>query len=74
MLRDVNLTIERGEFVAIVGYSGSGKTTLLRVMAGLQPTTSGGVYVLGRRLTAEHREVLADVGFTPDTAPRSTTN
>jgi nitrate/nitrite transport system ATP-binding protein len=43
VLSDVNLTIERGEFVAIVGYSGSGKTTLISLIAGLQKPDTGTV-------------------------------
>jgi nitrate/nitrite transport system ATP-binding protein len=43
VLKDVNLTIERGEFVAIVGYSGSGKTTLISLIAGLQQPDTGTV-------------------------------
>src|SRR6185369_1045057 len=41
VLRDVNLSMERGEFLAIVGYSGAGKTTLLSLIAGLTPADSG---------------------------------
>jgi len=41
VLHDVNLTLERGEFVAIVGYSGSGKTTLISLIAGLQRPDAG---------------------------------
>ncbi len=43
ILQDVNLTIERGEFVAIVGYSGSGKTTLISLIAGLLKPDTGTV-------------------------------
>jgi nitrate/nitrite transport system ATP-binding protein len=43
VLQNVNLTIERGEFVAIVGYSGSGKTTLISMIAGLLKPDSGTV-------------------------------
>ena len=43
VLSDVNLSIERGEFVAIVGYSGSGKTTLVSMIAGLQKPDTGSI-------------------------------
>src|SRR5206468_8104840 len=41
VLRDINLSVERGEFVAIVGYSGAGKTTLLSIIAGLMAPDCG---------------------------------
>src|SRR2546430_11033806 len=48
VLRDINLTVERGEFVAIVGYSGAGKTTLMSMIAGLLAPDGGTVKVDGR--------------------------
>jgi NitT/TauT family transport system ATP-binding protein len=46
-LRDINISINEGEFVSIVGASGSGKSTLLRIIDGLLPPTDGQVYVDG---------------------------
>jgi len=46
-LREVDLTIERGELVSIVGKSGSGKTTLINMLTGIDMPTSGGVFVAG---------------------------
>src|SRR4249920_3322225 len=41
VLKDINLSIEKGEFVAIVGYSGAGKTTLISLIAGLLKPDTG---------------------------------
>ncbi len=51
VLRDINLTIEEGEFVAIVGYSGAGKTTLISMIAGLLRPDSGSVKLRGEIVT-----------------------
>ena len=50
-LHDINLAIERGEFIAVVGPSGCGKTTFLRIVAGLEPASSGEVELDGRPVT-----------------------
>ena len=47
-LRDVNFTVERGEYTAIMGESGSGKTTLLNILAALDKPTSGQVLLEGK--------------------------
>jgi len=56
-LKNVNLEIQQGEFVAIVGKSGSGKSTLVNVIAGMDRPTSGSVIVAGQAIEGlnEHR-------------------
>ncbi|HEX8465412.1 MAG TPA: nitrate ABC transporter ATP-binding protein [Abditibacterium sp.] len=49
-LRDINLTVSQGEFVAFIGHSGCGKSTLLNMIAGLYPPTAGKVLVDGREI------------------------
>ncbi|MCI8823068.1 MAG: ABC transporter ATP-binding protein [Lachnospiraceae bacterium] len=57
-LDGVSLTVEQGEFVAIVGTSGSGKSTLLHMMGGLDVPTSGSVLVRGEELSQKNEEEL----------------
>jgi putative ABC transport system ATP-binding protein len=60
-LRGVNLTIENGEFTALVGPSGSGKTTLLQIIGCLDQPTSGRVFVSGQDVTSLNRNQRADM-------------
>jgi len=57
-LNNVNLSIERGEFVAVVGTSGSGKSTLLHMLGGLDRPTSGTVTVDGKDIFSLKEEAL----------------
>ncbi|SHO43303.1 ABC transporter ATP-binding protein [Anaerocolumna xylanovorans] len=57
VLEDVSLTIESGEFVAIVGHSGCGKSTLLRMIAGLDVPTEGTILVNEKEVTGVNSQV-----------------
>ena len=52
VLRDIQLDIERGEYVSVIGHSGCGKSTLLNLIAGLTPVTSGVVFLENREVNA----------------------
>ncbi|HEM61753.1 MAG TPA: ABC transporter ATP-binding protein [Chloroflexi bacterium] len=81
-LRGVDLTIGRGEFVALVGPSGSGKSTVLNLIGGLDRPTSGEVWIDGVELSASDERTLTrhrrqHVGFVFQTfnlLPRLTAN
>ena len=60
-LTDVNFSVEKGEYVAIMGESGSGKTTLLNILASLDRPSSGEVLLNESRLAAWRREKLGFV-------------
>mgnify|MGYP000311793746 CR=1 FL=1 len=53
---DVSFTLEKGEFVCIIGHSGCGKTTILNVLAGLDTATSGHVFMDGREVVGPSLE------------------
>ncbi|MBN9442550.1 MAG: ABC transporter ATP-binding protein [Bosea sp.] len=52
VLKDINLVIDKGEFVSIIGHSGCGKSTLLNIVAGLTPATTGGILLEGKEVNA----------------------
>lgn len=58
-LRNVAFSVEKGEFVAVIGQSGSGKSTLLHQIGGIDYPTSGHVYVDGVDIHTKNREELA---------------
>lgn len=67
-LDGVSLSVEEGEFMAIIGTSGSGKTTLLQILGGLDEPTAGGVWIRGNSLkdmTEDERTIFRrrNIGF-----------
>lgn len=61
VLKNINLQIEEGEFVGIMGMSGAGKSSLLYVMSGLEKPTSGKIFLEGKEITFFAKDELADV-------------
>ncbi|EOS24537.1 cobalt/nickel transport system ATP-binding protein [Lachnospiraceae bacterium 3-1] len=65
-LRNINLRIEDGEFIGIIGHTGSGKSTLIQHLNGLMQATSGGIYYNGRDIYEEDynkKELRSKVGL-----------
>jgi heme ABC exporter ATP-binding subunit CcmA len=68
-LAGVDLSLDSGEVVLVVGANGAGKTSLLRACAGLLPVTAGEATVLGIDLTVDHTTVRRHVGLLGHAAP-----
>ena len=60
VLQDLDLHIDAGEFVALIGRSGSGKSTLLRILGGLEPPDAGSVSFDGQEITTMSEQALAE--------------
>jgi len=58
-LDDVSFSVQKGEFIAVIGPSGSGKSTLLHIIGGVDKPTSGKVYMNGQDVYAQNDENLA---------------
>lgn len=59
ILKDINCSINQGEFVVILGPSGSGKTTLLNLLGGMDTVTQGGININGQQITNFKRKQLS---------------
>ncbi len=57
VLDDINLDVEKGEFVSVIGASGCGKSTLLRIIGGLDNSTSGKISVFGKNIDKPTRKI-----------------
>lgn len=62
-LKETNFSVDKGEFVAIIGPSGSGKSTLLTIAGGLQSPSSGEIWINGRALNEKKEKARAMVRF-----------
>jgi ABC-2 type transport system ATP-binding protein len=68
-VNDVNLQIEQGEILGLIGHNGAGKTTTLKMMVGLLAPTSGTVEIMGHDMSKESTRVKQDIGYLPEESP-----
>ncbi|MEM2210946.1 MAG: ABC transporter ATP-binding protein [Nitrososphaerales archaeon] len=68
VLRDVSISVEEGEIVAIVGRNGAGKTSLIKSIMGLLPVKSGKIFFKGKDITnlPTHERAKMGIGYLPD--------
>lgn len=62
-MKETNFSVDKGEFVAIIGPSGSGKSTLLTIAGGLQSPSSGEIWINGQTLSEKKEKARAKVRF-----------
>jgi len=65
----VNIQIEQGEILGLIGHNGAGKTTTLKMMVGLVAPTSGKVEILGQNMGSDNTLVKQNIGYLPEESP-----
>ena len=68
-VENLNLQVDAGEIVGIIGHNGAGKSTILKIVAGLVEPTSGSVHVLGRDIQKEGTRIKQQIGYLPEESP-----
>ena len=63
VLRDVNIHVQKGEIIAVLGSNGAGKSTLNRVLSGLMPPWSGSVHFEGADMTGRDASLMVEAGL-----------
>jgi len=66
---NLNLQIETGEIVGIIGHNGAGKSTTMKMIAGLLEPTSGSIHVMGRDIHKEGVKIKQHIGYLPEESP-----
>jgi ABC-2 type transport system ATP-binding protein len=69
VVKSLNLKIEAGEIVGIIGHNGAGKSTTMKMIAGLVEPTSGSIRVMGRDIHKEGVKVKQQIGYLPEESP-----
>ncbi|MCA2000819.1 MAG: ABC transporter ATP-binding protein [Chloroflexi bacterium] len=69
VVNSLNLKIEAGEIVGVIGHNGAGKSTTMKMIAGLVEPTSGSIRVMGRDIQKEGVKVKGQIGYLPEESP-----
>ncbi|HEX2956963.1 MAG TPA: ATP-binding cassette domain-containing protein [Chitinispirillaceae bacterium] len=62
-VNDVNIQIEQGEILGLIGHNGAGKTTTIKIMVGLLAPTAGKVEVMGQDMSRDSTRVKQSIGY-----------
>ncbi|MFI8705696.1 ABC transporter ATP-binding protein [Bacillus sp. NPDC077411] len=65
VIRDVNITITEGKIIGLVGDNGSGKTTLLKMIVGLQHPSQGDIFIAGKKVNRETKNIVSFMSDRP---------
>ncbi len=68
-VKDLDLTVDDGEIMGIIGHNGAGKSTALKMIVGLIAPTSGTVHVMGRDMAKDSTAVKRSTGYLPEESP-----